>query len=107
MGLGHLNAYTPHIMTAPLIKCVVCGENFVLEQNKAGFANRCPACSPARRRTPKEAREAIGANAETAFRETILEKRKAEANGDWALADKLELDIQAFDKQRLKPKRTN
>jgi len=93
-------------MTAPFIKCVVCGEDFVLEQNKAGFANRCPAHSPARRKTPKEAKEAIGANAEAAFRKTILEKRKAEATGDRGLADELELDIQAFDKQRLKPKRT-
>ena len=32
-------------MTFPIKVCVICSEEFELRPGKAGFANRCPACS--------------------------------------------------------------
>ncbi|HKS73427.1 MAG TPA: hypothetical protein VJQ82_09540 [Terriglobales bacterium] len=34
-------------MAYPIRTCVVCGEEFELKPDKAGFANRCPDCSEA------------------------------------------------------------
>ncbi len=32
-------------MPFPIKTCVVCGEEFELQPDKPGFANRCPSCS--------------------------------------------------------------
>jgi hypothetical protein len=93
-------------MTMQMTKCTECGEQFQLEPNKPGYANVCPGCSPPKALSPAEAKEAHQHNnrevANTWFYKEIQEKREAEARGDWALANEIEVRIQELDKARSK-----
>ncbi len=93
-------------MTIQMTKCRECGGQFQLEPNKPGYANVCPNCSPRKALSPIEAKEAhLYNNSEAAdklFRDAIKEKRDAEARGDKALADEIEVRIQELDKARIK-----
>jgi len=87
--------------------CTECSREFDLSPKKPGRANRCPACSPPTALLPQEAREArITRNNEIyepLFREAIDRKRKAEALGQIEVANKLEKEIVALGKMRIKP----
>jgi len=59
-------------MAFPVRVCVVCSEEFELRPDKAGFANRCPACSE-----PEQAGDTTKRSVDADERKTLTEANEA------------------------------
>ena len=64
-------------MAFPIRICAICSEEFELNPDKPGFANRCPACSEPEALEPAKEERVLSAEERKAEKEADAARRKA------------------------------